>query len=532
MNNKSRPPTVADVLETKTDRFEADTFFYYQDEEYSYRHLNERSNAVANGLADQGISKGDTVAISLYNTPEYLYLLFGAAKLGSVVAPIDTRFEGDTLSYVLTNINPDSLIIDKKTRQSYEEVKSSVPTIASEYLVSESHHTLYQDFSQLVSDDHSQPPENNISPSDTFSNIYIQRNLTEKPKGVLLPHFSYTNTGQEVADSVFTGPNNGCLFTTLPMYSSYPIQVGLMGALMGDAKYAFETQFNPEKFWSRIHDYNATVFLYLGRMLSVLRNQTKSLTDTQNTVKYAIGHGFNFETDKELIKTFESQFDVTVLEGYGTTTTASLATFNYPDDRKIGSHGKPVSYADVEIVDSHDWPVPRGDTGEIVVRPTFPHAMMERYDDDPEQTVEAWQNHWIHTGDIGYLDEDGFLYYVANKEDSISLGRVAGQISSLEVESVINTHSDVKASVVLGVENGVGEEEIKAVVVPKEEKKLNPIEICEYCEQNLAYMEVPRYIEIRQMIPRGSSGTILEEELSSISSENIWDREHGYELSR
>jgi acyl-CoA synthetase (AMP-forming)/AMP-acid ligase II len=524
--------TVKAALESKAAQLEGRTFFHYRGSTYSFAEVELKANAIANKLHKLGVSQGDTVCLSMYNRPEYIYLLFALAKLGVVAAPIDTRFSGETLTYVLSMSDAETIVLDDDTRREYKRVSDRVSNITEEYYVDDASGYPYRDFSHLLEGETSEPPEVDVSGPDTFTNIYIQRNSTELPKGVLLPHYSYVNTAWETAERIFDLSPADCVFTTLPMYSSYPIQMGVMGALLTDAEFAFAKKFDPDSFWSLIDQYGATVFLYLGRMVSVLQNSDVSPDDDENPTEYAIGHGFGFETDQELITDFEERFGVTVLEGYGTTPTATVATFNHPEERKIGTVGKSVSYVDIQIVDEDDWPVSRGETGEIVVRPTQPHTVMQGFHDAPAETVETWKNQWIHTGDIGYLDEDGYLYYIANKEDSIQLGRVAGRISSLEVESVLDAHADVRESVVLGVTNELGDEDIKAVVVPDDGHTPSPMEICQYCERQLAYKKVPRYIEIRNGLPRSPSGKILIEKLTGVSRAEVWDRESGYELSR
>jgi acyl-CoA synthetase (AMP-forming)/AMP-acid ligase II len=237
-------------------------------------------------------------------------------------------------------------------------------------------------------------------------------------------------------------------------------------------------------------------------------------------------------SDEALFRKFENRFDVKILEGYGTTQVSTIATYNSIDDRKLASVGRPPSYAEVQIVDSDDWPVPTGERGEIVIRPTRPNTMLQGYYDDLEETIADCRNQWIHTGGIGYKDDDGYVHFVATEVNSIYRGRIAGRISSLEIESLINAKAGVKDSTVLGIMNDDGREEIKAVVLAENGADITPVSVCKHCEQQLPYLKVPRYIEIRDEFPRNPSGKIRKEELKDRSTNNVWDRESGYELSR
>jgi acyl-CoA synthetase (AMP-forming)/AMP-acid ligase II len=525
--------TVKDALEWKAGEHGEEPFIHYGDGTHTFADLDQRANVIANALASRGVEPGETVSLFLYNSLEYVSTYFALAKLGAVAAPIDTRFTGETLSLVLSETDASTIVIDEQTRDEYEQVRDDVSNITTEYFVGEQPSGRpYRSFETLLQADGATPPDVAVSETDALSVTFVQRYATEEPKGVLLPHYSYINTGWEVCANLFDIDADDRVFTTLPLYSIFTFQLGVMGSLLGEAQIALAGPFDPDRFWEQVDRHEATIILYLGRMLSVLYNQASDQAREDNPVDLAIGHGFGFGTDETLIENFEDRFDITVLEGYGVTQTATIATYNTPDDRRIGSSGRPVSYANVQIVDDNDWPVPTGESGEIVVRPTRPNTMLQGYRDDPEGTVELCRNQWIHSGDIGYMDEDGYLHFVANRDNSIYRGRIAGRISSLEIESVINSQPAVRESAVVGVENEGGSEAIKAVVVPEDDADLNPVDICRHCEQQLPYLKVPRYIDIRSELPRNPSGKIRKDTLRSTARHDTWDRESGYELSR
>lgn len=533
----STPPaslqTVKDVIEAKVDAHGEETFLQYHDQSISYAELDRRTSAIANALRERGLEPDDTVCLFLYSSPEYLFTYFALAKLGVVVAPIDTRFTGDTLSLVLSKTDASIIFVDADTRAAYEEVRNDISNITAEYFVGEQPSVPhYRDFDTLLQADGETPPPVTVEGTDTLSVTFVQRYATEQPKGVCLPQYSYVNSGWEIAENIIDFSSNDRVFTTLPLYSVFTFHLGVMPTLIGDSCLILSDPFEPDTYWDLVERYDATIILYLARMLSVLYNQEAGPSNGATSVELAIGHGFGFGTDETLIKNFEERFDITVLEGYGVTQTAGLATYNTPDDRRIGSSGKPVSCADVQIVDENDWPMPTGESGEIVVRPLYPNTMLQNYHDDPEGTVELCRNQWIHTGDIGYKDEDGYLHFIANRDNSIYRGSIAGRISSLEIESVVNGLSGVRKSATVGVDNESGNEAIKVVLVPTEDANLDPIDVYRHCERNLPYLKVPRYVEIRSELPRNPSGKIKKDELQNTGREDAWDRQRGYGFSR
>lgn len=523
--------TLGEALERAAAEAGDDPFLRYKDDRLTYAELDGRANAVANSLAERGVAGGETVCLFMYNAIEYAVLYFALAKLGAVVAPIDTRFTGETLAAALSKSDAAVIFVDGRTRGAYESVRTDVDNITTEYFVGERPDTRTYRSYESLRDGEATAPAGRRGQSETVSVTFVQRRATEQPKGVLLPQYSYVNTGWEVATELFEFGPEDRIFTTLPLYSIFTFQLGVVGALFARAEFVFEDPFDPEIYWEQVGECSATIILYLGRMLSVLNNREDA--PDSNPVEMAIGHGFGFGfgADETLIREFEERFDITVLEGYGITQTSTIATYNTPDNRRIGSSGTAVSYATVEVVDENDWPVDPGESGEIVIRPERPNTMLQGYLDDPEGTVEVCRNQWIHSGDIGYKDEEGFLYFIANEDNSIYRGRIAGRVSSLEIESVIDSAPDVRESAVVGVEDKSGTEEIKAVVVPAEGVTLSPVEIYRYCKRSLPYLKVPRYVEIREEMPRNPTGKIRRERLRDGLAES-WDREAGYEFSR
>ncbi len=495
----------------------------------SYAAVDNRTDALAGALADHGIGHGDYVCCYLYNSTAYLLLSVALAKLGAVMVPIDTRFTGETLATVIDQVDGKAIFLDERTRAAYEALDRA--SAAMEFFVGEAPVTgRYKPFGVLQDAPATTSPAPSVGPTDPLSVIFIQPTPGATPKGVVLPQYAYVNTGWEASEHLFGFEPEDKILTSLPLYSVFTYQVGVMGALTAGGTIVLLQEFVPEEFWSAVCDAEASVVLYLSRMLAVLDTQRRRDRYAENPLRLAIGQSLGFGTDERLINDFETHFDVTVLEGWGTTQVATIATFNRVDDRRIGTVGKPVGHAAIDIIDEDGWSLPQGETGEIVVRPTRNNTMMRAYHSDPETTIADWQNQWIHTGDSGYIDEDGYLVFVASEENSIYRGRVASRISTLEIEGVINTHPAVEASVVFGTATEAGREEIAAVVVTTE--PLTPMEICRYCEKRLPYVKTPRYIATRENLPRTPTGKVRRQSLADADVDEMWDRTDGYEFSR
>ena len=493
---------------------------------YSYRDLHRESNAVANALVERGVEPGEHIATFLRNCPEYLAAWFGIAKAGGVMVPLNTDLRDDGLAHVLRDAGPTTIFLEASTRENYESVRDGDHDVAMEFLLGESPPgSSYRPFGELLDADGTTRPDQSRKASDPMSIIYTS-GTTGKPKGVILPHYSYLNTGRMFLETVLSTEGDHRAFTTLPLSHCNAQQTTVMGSILAETDFALAAEFDPRQFWDQIRHFDATVFNYIGTMITNLHNADVRPDDADNPAVYGIGA----DAPLGVIDEFEPRFDVQLIEGYGLTETATVAALNPIDATRRGSIGKPLSYVEMEVVDEEDRPLPPGEEGEIVVRPLEPNSSMLGYHNRPEETVAAWQNLWFHTGDIGYKDQDGYFYFVDRKAYAIS--QPGGNISSYEVESVLSDHPDLKEAAVFGVPDDRGSEAVKAVVVPRPGRNPTPVDIVYYCDGKLAYFKVPRYIDIRDELPKTTTERVKKYELIDEDNQDVWDRESGYELKR
>lgn len=529
--------TVKRLVEETAAQYGDEPLLHYDGTSYSYRTINDQANAIANSLLDLGVEKGDHVCTFLYNSPEYLMVWFSLAKIGATLIPLDTRFRSDDLVTVIRDSDAETLVLDTHTLPNYEPVRDQLSQVKREFLIEhEANRTRYEPFATLLDGDSSMSPDQPVMPDDTMCIVYCtdeHRRLASKntvrnqvPPGIVLPHYSYIVTGWEMSQNILQITPDDRLFTSLPLSNTNAQQTTVMASMLGGVDFVLVDKFEPEIFWDQIRQSEATIFSYLESMIAVLNNQPERAADADNPVKYCAGFG----ATEEIIEDFEDRFDLTLIEGYGQTETATVVAANRPDDQRVGSIGKPVEHVEVEIIDDNGWPVAPGQEGEIVVRPLWPHTMTTGYYGKPEETLDAFENQWFHTGDIGYRDKDGYLYFVSSRQDSIR--RIGGLISSLEVETVIQNHPAVWTAVVFGVSYDEGDEEVKAIIVPEDDADLDPVEVIEYCKNRIAYFKLPRFIEIVNDPPRTPSKKVKRSELIDAGAGETWDRKAGYDLLR
>ena len=468
----------------------------FRDRVVTYRELDERSDAVAGGLARRGVERGDRVAALLYNCPEFVDLWFGTAKLGAVLVPLNTALKGELLRYELHDAGPRGLVLDSRLREVYDPVRGdlAIPWEVTVDVPGEpAPDTPGPSWADLLS---AEPPPT-VRPPEAGepAAILYTSGTTGPPKGAVIPHEKYLTTPREIglrsrlaADSV--------LFTGLPLFHCNAQEMTTLTALLNDLTAAYEERFHASTYWETAQRMGATHVSLLISMINVLFKQPPKASDRTHSVTVALTAG----TTKEVWPEFERRFGVTVIELYGMTECGCTTLMNPPDAIRVGSIGTPLGFVEAEVVDDQDRPVPSGTRGELVVRPRSPHTMFLRYHQKPEQTVESWRNLWFHTGDYVTRDADGYYYFVDRKKDVIR--RRGENLAPYDVETVLNRHPAVFESVVVGVPSPLGEEDVKAFVQCRPGTSVDARALFEFCIQHLPFFMVPRYIEFVDEIPK------------------------------
>jgi crotonobetaine/carnitine-CoA ligase len=325
---------------------------------------------------------------------------------------------------------------------------------------------------------------------------------TGNPKGVMVTHRMYVAAGQGFAHWTEATPEDR-FFTCLPYYHANIQYYSTMGALAAGATLVVADRFSASRFWDQVRESKATVVNFIGMMMPVLAKQPESEADQQNQVRLFYGSP---AFSPEFLTDFQERFGTDIIVGFGMTETCYGTIESIGQRRRAGSSGLPRQHPDpsfinqVRIVDDCGAPVARGTVGEISINNP---AVMPGYWRNGEQTAQALRDGWLFTGDLGWMDDDGFLYFVDRKKDIIR--RRGENISSQEVENVIKRHSEVLDCAVVAVPSELGEDELKAYILPRDGATVNPEDVIYWCAENLAYFKVPRYIEMREDLPRTPS---------------------------
>ncbi len=530
---KSETKNVVGTLIQQRAQSHADrVFLFFEDQKITWGQIDKQSNRFAQGLRDMGIKKGDKVVLMMQNHPDFLYSWFGTSKLGAVEVPVNVAYKGDSLSYIINNSDSKILFIDAALADRLVIIKDDLKKLERIVCRGQAEEAIIdslpvpvvsmEQFEQFPPD----PVTAEVAWTDPLGILYTS-GTTGLSKGVVLSHNAFIHLARLIAGFRQLGRDD-ILYTFLPLFHGNAQMLSVMNAVVADAQLVLRDRFKASTFWDEIRQFGATQFNYLGAVMTILSKQPRRDDDADNPVRICIGAA----CPPDVMKHMEERFEIICLEGYGLTEAGIFMHWTV-DDRRLGSCGKIVKkYYEAKLVDDEDNEVPVGQTGEIIVRPKAPFIMMSEYYKMPEKTLESYRNLWFHTGDWARKDKDGYFYFMDRKKDA--LRRRGENISSFEVEKVINSHSAVLESAVFAVPSDLGEDEVKANIVLKPGETLSAEGLIKYCNDRMAYFAIPRYLEFVEELPKTPTGRVEKYRLREAGvTPGTWDREKaGIKISR
>jgi crotonobetaine/carnitine-CoA ligase len=473
----------------------------FRDVVYSAREVLGWSERTARGLIDLGVRIGDRVVIMLPNCPEAVWTWFGSSLCGAVDAPVSVETRGVMLDYYLRDLEARVVIGRQADLERIVETGWAPETAivvgdwdGSEIFTGPTRHVAYGDLVGMGAT-HELPE---VGPDPTGTIIYTS-GTTGPSKGVMLSigYWMELALNHLAAYSFPLGP--GWICYVVQPFCHIDARSILVDCIVGHGKFVMGERFSASQFWNEVEAYDADVFNYIGTMLHLLYKQPDRQTGRTTKRRYAMGSS----APAAIFEAFQERFDVRLIEGYGMTEVPFI-TSQRIDAGAPGSIGWFIDGIEGMVVDQTDRERPRGALGELVVRPTRPHQMMQGYWRKPEATVEVLGNLWFHTGDLARMYVDGHLEYVGRKKDSIR--RRGENVSAWEVEQIATRDDAVKEAAAFGVPSAVGEEDVALLVVPASpEAGLDPVELREHLAANLPRFAVPRFIEVVDSLPKTPS---------------------------
>ena len=501
--------TIPKIIESKASLNKDKPFIYYRDIIYSYQEVNIFSNQIANTLLKLNKRlqlKNPKISLMFPNCPESLFCWFGVAKAGCVFVPISYLFKKELLEFVLKNSDTEILIIDHKYYANFEEIRENLPKIKKIFIRNAPDDYKFDKdcikFEELFSEN-IKNPKININSFHPLEISYTSGTIG-KPKGVLYRNY-YTLSGISIVrgweNLGFTNKNIK-FYCPLPLFQGFERYFVIIPVIYFNGSIIIAEDFNVSTFWSDVDFYKPNCFCYYGAYLTVLVNQPPKEMDRNHSIRYAFGAG----ALKKVWETFERRFGTQIIEMWSLVEGIGL-TINTEGSKggKLASIGKPALGFEVKLLDLEGNVIPPGrdNIGEICARFRLPFEL-EYYNLKEETITRRGKERWIYTGDFGYSDHEGFIYYLGRKSDMITRGEHT--FFAIDIEIVANSLPLIDGSAVFEViDKNSLEKELKICAVIKKGAKITPKEFYDFLKQNLAYFMVPRYIEFRNELPKNAN---------------------------
>ncbi len=547
--------TFAEVVKRKAEKVGEKVFLTYVrdfdkgiDEKYTYKDMHVLSNRVANGLLKLGLKKSDGISLFQINSPEYLFTLFAAFKMGCYVVLVNTGLRGEGLQYIIDHSDSKAILIHWTLLDAYLNIRNQMPKIE---------HAIV-DINEAPTD--FKLPDGTISLQSVMEASDDDVNTELDPKAMSILIYTSGTTGLPKATTFFYGKSligdalvfpaviayfmgraGDRLYTCLPLFHGNALQLTTMPGYMAEFPVVISKRFSATRFWDIIRKYEISNFNLLGSMPQYLLKQPPRPDDKDNNV-WRVNSA---ACPKELIRDFEERFDLKVYEGYGAVDGGGfmLGTFGRENENPpVGTMGKQPRGVKAEIMDDEGNILKPNEPGELVflVKKSEKEQRAVKYYKNEEASQSRIQEApngklWFHTGDIATKDENGWFFFVDRKKDSIR--RRGENIAAWSVERVINGHNKVLESAAYGIKSSqVGEDyaedEVMVAVVLKPGETIKPEELLDFCKGKLADFQIPRFIDFVDKLPKSEVHRIMKRFLKDQGvSETTYDREKtGYSI--
>lgn len=526
--------TVTEILARAVERFGDNVWLDFQGETYTYKQVDALSTRLAHGLADRGVKRGDRVCSLLDSNIESITLWFAANKLGAVHVPVNTAYKGNFLSHQFDDAGAAVLVMESDYALRLKDIEGDLPQ--AKLVLVRGEKSVLPTFDRLKAEhlaaaylDDDRPISEENKPGELCMLIFTG-GTTGPSKGCMISHNYIANLARQILKREARDENT-VNWTPLPFFHMNALGGSVLSSAMVGARVAVFPRFSVSKFWDDIERSGATIVNLLGSMLTFIANAPDSDAAKRCFGQIYAVRGSPFPPDIQ--RKWRERFGVTITgsHNYGLTEAARVTTLADDDEGPLGNAGKINEDFDVRIVDEYDVEVPVGETGEIIIRPRHPDIMFMGYWNRPDDTLKIMRNMWLHSGDLGRMDNDGFLFFVDRKKDY--LRRRGENISSQELEATFKKHPAVKDIAVHAVLAEL-EDEVKATITLQEGASITEEELCEWCTDKVPYFAVPRFIEFRDDLPRNPVGRVLKYELRDEGcTPNTWDREKSdFELKK
>ncbi|WP_243544481.1 crotonobetaine/carnitine-CoA ligase [Pseudodesulfovibrio tunisiensis] len=476
--------------------------------EYTYAELNGEINRAANLFLGLGVEKGDRVAVQLHNSPEFLAVWFGLAKIGAIMVPINVHYlHGESL-YILQKCAPRFIVAEERFAHQYEKMMEEKTVALEGILIAREpvgrEFPGAENFSRLLREQSAELERVvPLSSSDT-AEILFTSGTTSNPKGVVITHYNQVFAGHYTAWQCNLREDDRFMTMMPSCHIDFQCTAAMPTFTIG-ATFILLEKYSARRFWRQVCLHRATVTECIPLMIRTLMLQPQQVWEKDHCLREVMFFLNISEAEKDA---FIERFNVRLFTSYGMTETIVGILGDCPGaERRWPSIGQTGLCYEARIADEAGNEAAPGVLGEILIKGEPGRTIFREYYEEPEATARTLTSGgWLHTGDKGYMDEDGYFYFVDRKQNLIK--RSGENISSTEIENFLVTHPKIVDAAVVGIPDDICDEAVKAFIVVKEGETLTVEDVFDYCTEHIAKFKVPSSIEIRTDFPRTCTGKV------------------------
>ncbi len=478
------------------------TAIIFEGKYFTYRKVNERTNQLANALADRGIGKGDRVAVIFHNCHQFLEAYFAAAKLGAIFVPLNFRLARPELEYMLNDCRPSMIIFNSEFSEVTDSIRSLIPVTGGNFIQVDGNTPKWAlDYEELLARYPTDEPDvgEDVKLEDPQMIMYTS-GTTGEPKGALLSHRkTFYNTFN--ADIYFDISASDRMLVALPLFHSGGLNIMAVPILYKGGTAVIQKYFHHEEVLRLIERHKITLMMAVPTMLNFILKKTDMGKYDLSSLRTCMTAGEACPIS--LIKEYQKR-KIPIRQVFGQTETSIMLWLPEKDSiRKAGSVGLPVFHSEVKVVNKKRKEVAPGEIGEIIVKGPI---QMVGYWSRPEETKETIRDGWLYTGDLARVDDEGYVYIVDRRTDMFITG--GENVYPAEIEKVYATHPDIMETAVIGVPDDKWGEVGKAIISLKKEKVMTEEEAIAFCSGKLAKYKIPKSVVFVGELPKTGSGKI------------------------
>lgn len=496
--------SVSELLRNTARRFPDKTAIYFNDCLITYKSLDQGVDNLARGLLNLGFKGQKMVGLLLGNCSDFIYSYFAIIRAGGVVVPMNPLYKDEEVKYLLNQAEVVFLITGQSFLPMVKRIWHDIPTLQRVLITEGETGERIVSYKDLL-DMSAEPVEVAIKPDDIAACLFTS-GTTGKPKGALLSHSNLVFDVRASTERIQMDSRDQHL-CVLPLFHSFALMATLLCPLYTGGSIVVLPQFHPDLVLQKITSKKITFFCGIPTMFaSLLSVLEKPNNYDLQSLRYCLTGGA--PTPVKLMQIYEEKYKIGILEGNGPTETSPVAYVNPPELRKLGSVGPPLNGVRVIIVDDTDRELPAGEIGEICIKGP---NVMQGYLKLPEATAEAIKDGWFYTGDIGRVDEDGYVYILDRKKDMIIVGGL--NVYPREIEECLLGHPGVAEAAVIGMSEELRGEVPLALVVLKDGATTTAEKLIFYCRRMLANFKCPRQVIFVDSLPKTATGKVDKKQL-------------------